>query len=211
MVADPLLARPSRRHFLASLALLAAPGIALADARNLTPPQMLGPFYPLQPDLAAGNDLVTVNGKKAAKGKLLLLSGRVVDPRQVPQPGILVEIWQTNAHGRYHHPQDNSPLPLDPGFRGYGRDRTDRDGTYRFTTIAPVAYPGRTPHIHFRLSRDDRELLVTQMYLPDEPRNQRDGLFNAVRDPAARKQLIGVPVPDNPQALHFDLVIDSGN
>lgn len=173
---------------------------------------MLGPFYPLQPDAAAGNDLTTVDGRGQALGTPLTIVGRVRDSAGRARPGVLVEIWQTNAHGRYHHPQDDSPQPLDPNFRGYGRAVTGSEGDYRFRTVMPVAYPGRTPHVHFRLSRGARELLVTQMYLPGEAgrNNRRDGLFMSVRDAAARARLVGVEQPGMPASLRFDIVLEAG-
>lgn len=198
-----------RRRLLLSLPLLALlPRLAgAAPALVVTPAQMLGPFYPLRLDTAAGADLTTLDGKARALGKALRIVGRVLDTRGRAQAGVLVEIWQTNAHGRYHHPQDDSPQPLDPQFRGYGRATTGADGAYRFLTIQPVAYPGRTPHVHFRLSRGEHELLVTQMYLPAEAGNARDGLFMSIREPALRRRLVGIPEPGAPDTLRFDIVL----
>jgi protocatechuate 3,4-dioxygenase beta subunit len=194
--------------------LLASPLVFLLPSAHATSPlaatpaQMLGPFYPLRPDPAAGNDLSTIDGKARARGRALAIVGRVTDTAGRPQSGVLIEIWQTNAHGRYHHPQDDSPQPLDPNFRGYGRDTTGADGAFRFATIEPVAYPGRTPHVHFRLSRGARELLVTQMYLPEAAAaNARDGLFMSLRD-SARRRLVGVPEPGATDTLRFDIVLD---
>lgn len=202
----------SRRRFVLSLPLLAVLPWSLcsAAAAPATPGQMLGPFYPLQPDPAAGNDLTTAGGGRAL-GTPLTIVGRVQDTAGRAQAGLLVEIWQTNAQGRYHHPHDDSPPPLDPNFRGYGRATTDVGGDYRFRTVMPVAYPGRTPHVHFRLSRGGRELLVTQMYLPGEAgrQNQRDGLFMSV-DAAARSRLVGVEQAGVPGTLRFDIVVDAG-
>ena len=199
-----------RRRFVLSLPLLAVLPWSLCSvaATPAIPGQMLGPFYPLQPDPAAGNDLTTVDGRGRALGTPLTIVGRVQDTAGRAQSGVQVEIWQTNARGRYHHPHDNSPPPLDPNFRGYGRDTTGSGGDYRFRTVMPVSYPGRTPHVHFRLSRGARELLVTQMYLPGEAgrQNQRDGLFMSV-DAAARSRLVGVVQADAPGTLRFDIVI----
>ena len=61
-----------------------------------------------------------------------------------PVRGTLVEIWQANAAGRYRHVVDGHPAPLDPNFTGAGRCLTDDEGRYRFITIKPGAYPGRT-------------------------------------------------------------------
>ena len=198
--------KPGRRRALQALLLLAAANwVPPAQARQMpTPAQMLGPFYPLRPDPAAGSDLT--NGGRAA-GAPLHLVGRVSDVAGQPLSGLLVEIWQTNAHGRYHHPHDTSPAPLDPEFRGYGRHLTGADGGYAFRTIAPVAYPGRTAHVHFRLSRGQRELLVTQMYLPNQRSNQRDGLFMSTGDAEARQRLVGIAVADREATLRFDIVV----
>jgi protocatechuate 3,4-dioxygenase beta subunit len=218
----------TRRRLLLGLPLLALLPRALRAAPALvaTPRQALGPFYPPQPDPAAGNDLTSVDGKGRAAGKPLTIVGRVLDTAGnllttfggygntagSAQAGVLLEIWQTNAHGRYHHPHDDSPQPLDPQFRGYGRATSGADGAYRFVTIEPVEYPGRTPHVHFRLSRAGRELLVTQMYLPGMAGagNERDGLFMAVRAPAARRMLIGVRESGAAATLRFDIVLDAG-
>lgn len=201
-----------RRLLLLSPLLVLLPRAAgAAPASMATPSQMLGPFYPLRPDTGAGNDLATVDGKGRAQGTPLSIVGRVLDTAGRPQPDVLLEIWQTNAHGRYHHPHDNSPQPLDPQFRGYGRATSGADGSYRFLTIDPVEYPGRTPHVHFRASRGRRELLVTQMYLPGAAAaNESDGLFMAIRDPAARRALLGVPEPGAPHTLRFDIVLEAG-
>lgn len=196
-----------RRLLLASSLVFLLQSARAASPLAATPAQMLGPFYPPRPDPAAGNDLATVDGKARARGKPLAIVGRVSDGAGRPQAGVLVEIWQTNAHGRYHHPQDDSPQPLDPDFRGYGRATTGANGGYRFATIEPVAYPGRTPHVHFRLSRGQRELLVTQMYLPDAAAaNARDGLFMSLRD-SARQRLVGQPEPGAEATLRFDIVL----
>lgn len=191
--------------------LLPVAGVAKAQVVPLaaTPAQMPGPFYPLRPNAAAGNDLTTVDGKGRARGKPLAIVGRITDTAGRPLPGVLVEIWQTNAHGRYAHPHDDSTQPADPNFAGYGRASTAADGAYRFATVEPAAYPGRTPHVHFRLSRGEREMLVTQMYLPSAmAANERDGLYQSLPDAAARRGLLGVAVPGAVGSLRFDIVLD---
>jgi len=116
--------------------------------------------------------------------------GRVLDRDGRPVPGALVEIWQCDAHGRYLAPADRGRAARDPRFQGHGRTLTDAGGGYRFRTIRPVPYPGRTPHIHFRLGRGGRELLTTQMYVAGEPLNEGDFLLNSIRDPAERARLL---------------------
>lgn len=185
-------ARAARRKLLAasvSLAGLAAGGApwqALAQARAPTPRQTAGPFYPREFPADDDNDLVTVKGRPGiAKGELLLLTGAVVDTTGKPIVGARVEIWQCNAFGRYHHPDDASNVPVDPAFQGWGQFMTAADGLYRFRTIKPVPYPGRTPHIHFRVSGRDLPELVTQMYVEGERLNGRDGVYGRL-DPRER-------------------------
>ncbi len=78
-------------------------------------------------------------------GDRITIEGRITDADGKPVDDALVEIWQANAHGRYDHPDDTQDLPLDPGFKGFGRVPTDADGRFRFTTIkpGPVPTPGR--------------------------------------------------------------------
>src|SRR5947207_11078858 len=131
------------------LAAFSASWRALAAELLRTPRQMEGPFYPLQRPLGIDNDLVHVAGQSGvAAGELTTVSGRILDTGGRPLSGVMVEIWQANAHGRYHDPRDSSSAPIDPRFKGYGTSLTDAEGAYTFHTIKPVPYPGRAPHIH---------------------------------------------------------------
>lgn len=131
-------------------------------------------------------------------GQRINLSGRVLDGDGRPVPDTLIEVWQANAAGRYHHKVDRTPAPLDPNFTGVGRCFSDADGHYRFVTIKPGAYPWgnhpnawRPAHIHLSLfGRAFTQRLVTQMYFPGDPLFSEDPIFNSVRDPAARERLI---------------------
>lgn len=178
----------------------------------LTPRQSLGPFYPVVPILDADNDLARVPGGDGfARGTLLDLAGTVSTAAGDPVAGARVEIWQCNAFGRYHHPRDQGNRPLDPNFQGHGHFITGPDGRYRFRTIRPVPYPGRTPHIHFRVVGDGIDELVTQMYVEGEPANERDMLLRRVTDPEQRRQLIvalgPAAGPDAELAGTFDIVV----
>jgi protocatechuate 3,4-dioxygenase beta subunit len=175
---------PRRRLLRAGL--LALPALTPARVRAadllLTPPQTEGPFYPDEPPRDTDSDLVLVTGADAqGLGRVSHVLGRVVDRHGRPLPGLLVEIWQCDAHGRYIARDDISWFgrrpARDPGFQGYGRTLTDAGGSYRFRTIRPVPYPGRTPHIHFKVRRDGHDLLATQMYVAGEPGNARDGIY----------------------------------
>ena len=196
-------------------------GTLLAGTQTLaapmpTPHQMRGPFYPLTLPLDRDNDLVQVAGRHGlAHGVVTELAGVVLDQTGQPVRGARVEIWQVNGHGRYHHPDDDSPAPIDPFFQGFGQTRTDERGAYRFRTIRPVAYPGRAPHIHFAVTPVGANVFYTQMYVAGEPENASDFLLDAIRDPRQREALI---VPLRPSSTghsrltgRFDIVLGPGN
>ena len=203
-----------RRGFLAA-ALSATGAIALPHptwaALAPTPRQTPGPFYPLSLPLDADADLVTVRGRPApAQGTVTHVVGRVLEPGGRAVPGARIEIWQCDALGHYHHPLDGGGA--DPNFQGYGATVADNDGFYRFRTIRPVAYSGRTPHVHFALAGPGFERFTTQMYVAGEPRNDGDVVLSRIRDPAARARVI-VPLEPadafEPGALlgRFDVVV----
>jgi protocatechuate 3,4-dioxygenase beta subunit len=66
---------------------------------------------------------------------------------------------------------------------------TGSSGEYNFRTIKPVLYPGRTRHIHFKIGKNEKELLTTQCYVKGEPQNERDGIYRGIRDPKARESV----------------------
>lgn len=186
---------------------------SLLAALAPTPRQTAGPFYPPTLPLDHDNDLVRIEGEAAtALGTVLHVMGRVLDLDGRAIAGAKVEIWQCDAHGRYLHPGDSNSAPRDAGFQGYGQSMTGADGTYRFRTIKPVPYPGRTPHIHFAISGTAMPTLVTQMYLADEPLNERDGLYSRIA--AAQRPLVTVVLEPAAEieggALKgvFDIVLD---
>jgi protocatechuate 3,4-dioxygenase beta subunit len=188
----------SRRQVLHGAGALAATAALPAGAAGLiaTPPQTTGPFYPLSLPLDSDNDLVIVEGgPERAAGTVLHLGGRVLGVDGRPVRGVRIEIWQCDAFGAYHHPGDPRG-PADANFQGFGATTADDDGAYRFRTIEPVPYPGRTPHIHFRVIGPGFEPLITQMYLAGHPLNDRDGLYRRLGD---RARLVSVdlePAPD---------------
>ncbi len=193
---------------------MGGPGAA-ASVLIGTPAQTRGPFYPLELPLDSDNDLVRVKGRAGvARGEITDLVGQVLDRRGRPAAGTLVEIWQCDANGRYHHPWDRRGVPLDENFQGYGSFVTDADGRYRFRTIKPVAYPGRAPHIHFSVKAENAAPLVTQMYVAGAPENPRDGILNRIRDPNQRQALLVDFRPNDTELAtlkaRFDIVLDAG-
>lgn len=140
-----------------------------------TPADMLGPYYPVNWSGEVDADLTELAGRRYADGQLMLLSGRVLSVQGRPVESALIEIWQTDATGRYRHPDDDGEGPARRGFQGYGRTRADADGQYRFRTIKPVIYGGRPPHVHLKVVHPAHRPLVTQLYFDGE--NQERGFF----------------------------------
>jgi protocatechuate 3,4-dioxygenase beta subunit len=207
--------RIDRRRLLAGLAgaalLMGSRGL-LAELL-LTPAQTLGPFYPDRLPLDRDNDLLIVDDRlTAASGIVVQLHGQILDARGQPLRGALVEIWQVDAHGIYLHSRGGDRARRDANFQGYGRFETASDGRYRFRTVRPVAYPGRTPHIHFAVTLPGQPRFATQCYIRGEPLNRRDGILNAIGDPQARERLIVPFVPAagsavGEQVARFDIVL----
>jgi protocatechuate 3,4-dioxygenase beta subunit len=191
------------------MALLPMRAISASEPRIPTPAQTPGPYYPRSLPAERDNDLAQVARNSPALGSIAQVHGAVLDTQGRPLPAVLVEIWQCDANGRYRHPADTGERLPDPGFQGYGQFITGDDGVYRFRTIRPVAYPGRTPHIHFRLSRGGKERLVTQLYVAGDPGNAHDPLFNA-STARAREQLTTTFAPragSNELEARFDIVL----
>jgi protocatechuate 3,4-dioxygenase beta subunit len=187
-----------RRAFLKRAAFFSAlcsvPG-AFAEELIRTPRQTEGPFYPDHLPLDTDNDLIIVNDSLTpASGEITHLTGRVLDGRGDPIRNALVEIWQADNNGVYHHSADKHAKP-DPNFQGFGRFLTGSSGEYYFRCIKPVLYPGRTRHIHFAIKLKGQEKWTTQCYVKGEPENVRDGVFRQIKDEKARDSVLVDFVP----------------
>jgi protocatechuate 3,4-dioxygenase beta subunit len=208
--------RTSRRAFLGSVALATtafqAPG-AFAEELVRTPRQTEGPFYPNKLPLDTDNDLLIINDAiTPAVGTITHLSGRILDAHGEPVRNAQVEIWQVDNHAVYIHTECPGQEKRDTHFQGFGRFLTGSTGEYYFRTIKPVPYPGRTPHIHFKVKQPGKELLTTQLYIKGEPGNERDGIYRAIRDAKARESvtLEFAPVKGSrigEVAVRFDIVL----
>jgi protocatechuate 3,4-dioxygenase beta subunit len=186
---------------------------ALAQSLTATPAQTEGPFYPDKLPLDQDNNLIFINGRQTpAAGEITDLTGRIVDLHGKPLPGVTIEIWQVDHNGHYIHSADAS-AKNDANFQGFGRFETGRNGEYRFRTIKPVPYPGRTPHIHVKLRKGGLELLTTQLYVQGHPLNERDGVLRGIRDIRQRQSVMVpfLPGKDHRSELvaRFDIVLGS--
>jgi protocatechuate 3,4-dioxygenase beta subunit len=194
------------------------PAIALPQTLS----EITGPLLETEHVGSSENDLTHQRAGEPL-GERIIVHGRVLDEDGKAVPKALVEIWQCNAAGRYHHPGDQHDAPLDPNFYGGGRVRADSEGRYQFVTIKPGAYPWknhhnawRPAHIHFSLFGPAfATRLITQMYFPDDPLLAYDPIYNSVPS-GARKRLqasfdIEATRPEWALAYKFDIVLRGRN
>lgn len=193
--------KSTRRRFLLNTGILAAgwelssagavltqelaPTPACHDGDEPTIRQGEGPFF--KPKSPERSDL----REPGAGGRPFELSGFVLTRRCRPLGGAVVDLWHADDKGEY----DNT------GFRYRGHVITGPDGAFRFRTIAPAVYPGRTRHYHVKVQAPGSRLLTTQLYFPNEPANQRDGLFQ-------RALLMRFANNGEGPAGRFDFVLD---
>jgi protocatechuate 3,4-dioxygenase beta subunit len=189
---------PTRRRLLAASAFGAAHLVlddALAQPLQPTPQcrdgdaptirETEGPFF--KPSSPRRTDLV----EPASKARLVELNGQVLTRSCRPVAQALVDLWHADERGEY----DNA------GFRYRGHVFTDAEGRYRFRTILPALYTGRTRHYHVKVQAPQQRLLTTQLYFPDEPMNRRDGLFR-------RELLMRMAEAGDGLSARFDFVLD---
>ncbi|HSV51235.1 MAG TPA: protocatechuate 3,4-dioxygenase [Burkholderiaceae bacterium] len=205
-----LIPLPLRRRT-AAAALVALPALWLtaraqaAPMRRATPAQTEGPFYPLTFPKDSDHDLLRNGALNYTQGQPAWVDGSVTDLEGRPVRGAQVEIWQCDQAGHYHHPGDGGKA--DAAFQGFGRVSVGSDGQYRFRTIRPVAYGGRTPHIHVKVKLGTRALLTTQLYMAGDPHNERDFLWrNLQEDARAALTVAFAPGADGVQAS-FPIVV----
>lgn len=200
----------SRRH--AAAALVALPfcwtGARAQPVapRRPTPAQMEGPFYPVQLPADADADLLRNGTRNYGRGQPAWVEGVVTDLGGEPLRGAQVEIWQCDHAGHYHHPGDGGRA--DPDFQGFGRVTVDGEGRYRFRTIRPVPYSGRTPHIHVKVRLGRNELLTTQLYVEGDPHNERDFLWRRLGED---RRLVTVPFTSSSDGVRarFPIVVQA--
>ena len=177
-----IIARPSRRGFLGSLAFGAAAFTAhgaFAEELERTPRIQEGPYYPTKLPLDTDNDLLIINdGITPAVGDVTHLSGKILDIKGDPIRNAVVEIWQCDRDGTYLRPYLEEKAKYDTNFQGFGRFLTGSTGEYYFRTIRPVPYTGRpAAHIHFKIWRNNKVQLTTECFVKGHPGNERDGIY----------------------------------
>ena len=207
---------PSRRVLIVTGASLVAatttpawlsPSRAQGRTLEPTPRQAEGPFYPVTLPTDSDFDLLRNGSARYARGQPAWVEGTVLDTAGRPVPGAVVEIWQCDQAGHYHHPGDGGRA--DPAFQGFGRVTVGSDGRYRFRTLRPAPYSGRTPHIHVKVQLDRRELLTTQLYVAGDAGNERDFLWQRLN--AQGRAALTVPFAPDTDGLRarFPIVVQA--
>lgn len=151
-----------RRQFLGLATLLAMPLKLLAQNYTLTPDDVEGPFYPVE-TIPMRSQLI--NDSSGLNKQIMQLQGQLLNEQGKPLSGAKIEIWQCDPKGLYDHPNQHQTQDFDNRFAGFGAQLTDDQGRYKFTTLYPVPYTGRPPHIHVKVWQNSKELLTTQLYL----------------------------------------------
>jgi protocatechuate 3,4-dioxygenase alpha subunit len=175
-----------------------------------TPSQTVGPFFSIGLERLNRADLA-----EGSAGERVAIQGRVLDGDGQPVPDAILEIWQADADGRYHHPEHDGSKGATP-FVGFGRIPTDEQGRFSFTTIkpGPVHGPDGKPHApHLQLSIFMRGLLkrlVTRLYFPEDPLNASDPILQLVSE-SRRKTLIARPIGPKENTMEWIVHLQGEN
>ena len=191
-----------------------------------TPSQTAGPYVhigliPRQAgfDMFA-NDLGAETLAADVAGERIAIVGRVLDGSGTPVRDALIETWQANSAGRYHHPLDASAKPLDANFRGWSRAGTHFEtGEFRIDTIKPGSVMGRNgrpmaPHVNFWIvARGINIGLNTRMYFSDEEAaNAVDPVLQLIEMAERRRTLIARrEIRDGAVVYAFDIVLQGAD
>ncbi|MFN4942778.1 MAG: protocatechuate 3,4-dioxygenase [Akkermansiaceae bacterium] len=204
-----------RQFFKGGVVTGALAGITGVSAEELvkTPKQIEGPFYPKVAQKDKDFDLTKIEGQEGtAAGKVVIISGAILNTDGTPVEDATVDLWQANAAGRYNHPSDKNEAPLDPNFQGWAIVPSGKNGEFKFKTVIPGSYPAskdwsRPPHIHFKVSKLGYVELITQMYFPGEKLNDTDKLLQRVPE-AERTALIAKLIPGEIDTYEFKIVLE---
>jgi len=132
-----------------------APAAALVELTE-------GPYYKANPPQ---NATLRTSG---VAGTPLALTGYVVSTSCRPIAGAKLDFWQADGNGTY----DNS------GYTLRGWQLTDANGAYRLETVIPGLYPGRTEHIHFKVTVNGKTY-TSQLFFPGVSQNEGDSIYSS--------------------------------
>ena len=165
------------------------------NACETTPEEMAGPF-----PIKTPADLVQENIIGDRKGIPLLVKFTIQDVNAdcVPLEGAQVDLWHCDAKGNYSEYSGQQEGDFTGANFLRGRQLTNSLGEASFISIYPGWYPGRAPHLHVEVLKDDVSLLITQVAFPEDvsasvyessdyagdadTKNKRDSLFKGSLD-----------------------------
>lgn len=208
------MAKTNRRVFLKSGILGGTLGLFARSAQALsaTPEEMEGPFYPVVAQKDRDLDLTRIAGRQGtALGRKILVQGQVLDTQGKPVENATIDLWHANAAGRYRHPHDSNPAPLDPNFQGWAIIPSGAQGRFRFISVFPGSYPAsnswtRPPHIHFKITKKGYRDLITQMYFPGHELNDVDRLLQR-KSAEEQQRMIARKVQNTPETYDYTIVV----
>jgi len=184
----------------------------------VSPCNTTGPFFPRE--FSDGSEDLTAREARIAQGQHIILTGRVLELGGKPTWNMVVEIWQADCNGVFRHPLDPRSDSADPGFWGWGRARTAKDGQYRFRTVLPGGYSQedgalRCPHINCAiLGIGLTRRLVTTIFFSETPEAVSDPVWKCVPDPQRRRLIAqrdaSYDVNGTP-AYRFDVILRGEN
>ncbi len=175
--------------------------------RIVTASQTVGPFF--------HRGVVPIPPLSAPEipGERIVIGGRLLDGAGAGVGDGLLETWQANGRGKYAHPADGQDKQTTPGFTGFGRTFTGKDGSFRIETIRPGAVPWleagqQAPHINVLVfARGLLRHLVTRMYFHGDPLLAADPVLQLVRDAKRRETLLARQDASPPGAYRWDIVL----
>ncbi|MCS6763852.1 MAG: protocatechuate 3,4-dioxygenase subunit alpha [Candidatus Protistobacter heckmanni] len=136
-----------------------------------TASQTVGPYLHIGLDWLNSGEMAGPD----VSGERVTITGVLTDANDKPIPDGMVEFWQANAHGKHNHPDDPQKLPVEEGFLGFARMRTDAEGHFTISAIRPGRVPGadgktpQAPHITVSVFvRSVLKRLATRIYFGDE-------------------------------------------
>ncbi len=187
--------------------------LTIFSPKTPTPSRFFAADISMPDNFATSNNLVKkVGAFYRAVGEVIFLQGTVTDSFGVPISGAVIEIWQTNAAGKYHSLLEKDSEYIDKYFSMSGRTITDNLGNYHFITILPGANPGRAPHININVYHEKFGKIETEMYFEDHPYNPTDYQYLAYNEEEKRMLTAKVSNSDilNPKSIKlctFDIVM----
>ena len=153
----------------------AKPVPSVFEPKKPTPSRFFSADLSMPETFATTNNLAKKVGSfYRAYGEVIFIQGTIVDSFGVPIEGAVIEIWQTNAAGKYHTLLEPNSEYIDKYFSMSGRTITDNLGNYHFITIMPGSNPGRAPHINMNIYSTKFGKLETEMYFANHPYNASD-------------------------------------